>query len=133
MGKIIVAGFAVAILGLTGSILYIRSNLTNYHEKVLSSLDADFRMQGPDFTDILTNKVTISQADSWQFSFRGDELIVTAPSLNKIDENGELQSPDSETFSQVRAGLEKAILNWLSHRPGDSKRFPVRVHFKNES
>jgi hypothetical protein len=76
----------------------------------------------------LPPEVTLNPNDAWDFSFIGDELHIKAPELKQ--KTG--AAPTAEQFEASRNQLAAALHAWLTKRPGDEARFPVRIRFKNE-
>ncbi|MBX2995469.1 MAG: hypothetical protein KF681_11625 [Bdellovibrionaceae bacterium] len=128
MGKSIVALMLVGTLLMIGSLVYVYTHREDLKTSVLGEMTTEFQARQDQLLASMPPDLAINPSEPWNFSFVGDELHIAAPSL--IQKTG--AAPSTEQFEAARTQLTASIHGWLTKKPGDDKRFPVRIRFKNE-
>lgn len=118
----------VGVLVMAGSLVYVWYHQEDFRASVLTQLMDDFKARQDVMVAALPPEVTLNQSDAWDFSFIGDELHIKAPELKQ--KTGE--APLAEQFEASRNQLALALHAWLTKRPRDEVRFPIRIRFNNE-
>lgn len=128
MGKTTVTLVLLGAVVMAGCLFYIRSFQTEFQTASLGAIIETVQNRQSELSAVLPPGLRFAQPPEWSGSFKGDELFVQAPELT--EENGSKPSP--ERFDEARGSLTETLHGWLSKKPGDSKRFPIRLLFKNE-
>ena len=111
-----------------GAIWYLTSHQPQFRAQLLTTLSREFDANLPPITNHLPPEFELKSGEVWNLDLKGDELWIQAPTLLK--KTGNLEPAD---FEKAREALIKGCEEWLGRLPGDTKRFPVLLKFRNES
>ena len=110
-----------------GAIWYLTSHQPQFRAQLLTTLTREFDANLPPITSHLPSEYELKSGETWSLNLQGDELLIQAPTLLK--KIGPLEPAD---FEKARDSLIKGCEEWLVRLPGDTKRFPLLIKFRNE-
>ncbi len=108
--------------------MWLHSQQSEYQSIALSGLQTDFQRVQGSISGRLPAEYTLSAVEFWVFELKGDELWISAPSLEK-----KMGTLAPEDFDLARKPLQQGFVDWLRNRPGKPEKFPIKLKFRNES
>lgn len=111
------------------SLWWVRSHREEFRKVALQGLLNDFQSEKEKFLAGLPEDLQVSEHESWSLEFMGDELWISAPSLLKKMGSLTLEMGD---FDRARQVLISNMKTEMAKRPGDDRRFPIKLRFRNE-